>query len=83
MLQAIPSLDNAPNKTKRHRPCSKVSQLGISGRPASTHLLLSSFKDCAPVLHSGPTTFVIWTASAVQLICIWVKQTPRIERKSE
>ena len=48
-------LDASSNR-EDHRPCSSVSQFGISGRPASTHLLFSSFKDCAPVLHIAHRT---------------------------
>lgn len=47
---------DASNNREAHRPCSSVSQLGISGRPASTHLLFSSFNDCAPVLHVAHRT---------------------------
>ena len=48
---------DASDNGKCHRPCSRMSQLGISGRPASTHLLFSSFNDCAPVLHIAHKTF--------------------------
>ena len=45
------------------RPRNSPSQLGSSGRPASTHLRFSSFSACAPVLR--PHTPLLLTQTSI------------------